>query len=267
LTVSATTGEDAFAVSPDPDHPEGFYDAIAGDYDAVIDAESRSAAINAFADRLTTEGGDMAAVDVACGTGAYALTLAGRGARVVGADISEAMLERARANGERQGLAVRWVRSAMQELALHVDGPFDVVLCMGNSLPHLLTDTDLRTTLAGFRQIVAASGRVLVHLLNYERICAARERIVGVVRRGDVEHVRFYDFLEDHLRFNVLTLRWQDGQASHDLQSTDLRPFTAAELTSAFAEAGFGRVETYGGLEFTPFDRAESQTLLIDARP
>lgn len=48
-------------------------------------------------------------LDLACGHGRVALELARRGARVVGLDLSSALLERARATARAEGLEARWV--------------------------------------------------------------------------------------------------------------------------------------------------------------
>lgn len=243
-----------------------FYAQFAADYDAVVDADARAAAIGAFVDRLAGEGKVQSAIDVACGNGAYALALAARGARVVGVDLSEAMIEQARRRAAAEGAAVEWRVAPMQEIASHAAGPFDAVLCMGNSLPHVLTDDQLAQTLAGFSQIVSDDGVVIVHLLNYARVLARQERVVGVTRHGDTEYVRFYDFLAESVRFNVLEIRWSDGQPDHRLTSTLLRPYPAEQLVTALAAAGLGRVDLFGDLQFNAFDRDRSDVLVVVAR-
>ena len=47
----------------------------------------------------------------------------------------------------------------MQNLPASLAGPFDALLCMGNSLPHLLTDEDLTAALSGFRRRLARAAR------------------------------------------------------------------------------------------------------------
>ena len=67
-------------------------------------AEVLSPASTAAVDAAGVGAGDRV-LDVACGTGNAALVAAGRGASVVGVDLSAALLEIARARAERAGLA------------------------------------------------------------------------------------------------------------------------------------------------------------------
>ncbi len=247
-----------------------FYEDIADAYDEMTDFGQRLAAGEEFAWRLRGrfgEAGMSSALDVACGTGVYALAFATCGVElVVGADISEGMLRMARERAKELGVGVQWVLARMQDLRELLSDQFDVITCLGNSLPHLLTDSDLNETLAGFRQLLRPDGRLFLQLLNYERILAEGERIVEITRRGDAEFVRFYDFMPDRLIFNLLKINWEGTSEIHTLSSTELRPYIWAMLEHALKMNGFTRIKAYGGLDFSRFDPAASVTLLLEAQ-
>ena len=243
----------------------GFYDELADSYDAITGAAGRAQAAGAFVDELMGRLDVRSAVDAACGTGLFALALARRGADVVGADISAGMLAQARRAAEAAGLNVQWVHTPMQVLAGRIDGGRDAVLCMGNSLPHLLDDADLDAALDGFSALLKPGGALVLHLLNYARILSEKERIVGVTRDGAAEYVRFYDFLPGRVRFNILRIDWQGDACRSQLSTTELRPYFLEDLTAALARGGFVAVEPFGGLDMTPFDAAQSDSLLIVA--
>jgi SAM-dependent methyltransferase len=157
----------------------------------------------------------------------------------------------------------------MQELHLHVHEHFDLVLCMGNSLPHLLNDQDLEAALDGFRTCLRPGGHVVIHLLNYERILDRRERIVAATRHGEHEYIRFYDFLGDILQFNILRIDWAGDTArggACELSSTPLRPYRRERLTSALKAAEFDVAECLGDYEFGAFDAQESGSMILLAR-
>ena len=66
--------------------------------------------------------------------------------------------------------------------------------------------------------------------------------------------------------FNVLEIQWDDdGRSSHNLFTTQLRPYLHTELIDAMTAAGFENIETFGDLRFNPFDSATSDTLLLTA--
>jgi 2-polyprenyl-3-methyl-5-hydroxy-6-metoxy-1,4-benzoquinol methylase len=243
------------------------YEHIAADYDAVTGAAGRRQAARTMLAELRRRHPFDSVLDVACGNGTHAIMLAEMGARVTAADISEAMLDHARRRAGDAGLAVRWVHAPMQEIARHVEGPFDAILCLGNSLPHLLDPHQLTRALAGFAKLLAPRGVVVLGLLNYARVLARQERIVGVTRQGDTQYVRFYDFLADFVRFNVLKLTWSAGGCTHDLADTLLRPYTRDEIAAACRIAGLGRVDCHAGADFADFDEQTSDTLTLIARP
>jgi SAM-dependent methyltransferase len=66
-------------------------------------------------------------LDVGCGTGVVAVTAAQRGAKVSGADLTPALLERARENSELAGVEVEWREADVEALPFE-DEQFDVVM-------------------------------------------------------------------------------------------------------------------------------------------
>lgn len=243
-----------------------FYNELAEQYDEIVGESHRVEEVQEFAARLVEKHGVRSVLDVACGTGLYARVLAGLGLRVSAADISSEMLALARnKTGRQSGGEIEWILSPMETLDQAATGPFDAILCMGNSLPHLLTDEQLRAALRNFRRLVAPKGVVIVQLLNYSRLLRRQERIVGVTRADRVEYIRFYDFLGDRVRFNILRLEWTEDRCFHHLHHTLLRPYLAGQLLAAFSEAGFAAPVFYGDLKGTPFDAVESEQLVVQA--
>ena len=251
------------------DSAAAFYDGLAAEYDAMTGFSARL--VNArrwateVAARLVPAG---SVVDVATGTGLYAIAFAGLGFEVTGADIATEMLALARKNAESAGVKATWLQTDMQSLAGCLAKPAGLLVCLGNSLPHLTQPEALATALCEFRNALAPGGVAVVQVLNYDKILRVGERMVSVDRQGDTEFVRFYDFLPESglVRFNVLRLRWQGNEAVHDWQSVTLQAYTKAELEQALATAGFTEITAYSGLSFKPFDPTTSDTLTLVAR-
>ena len=223
---------------------EDFYDAIAEDYDGMFAFESRLGRAQRFLDELLARLDAATAMDVGCGTGAYALAGARAGLKTTGTDISGAMLTQARDNAARLGIDVNWQQADMLELlrifpaATPAPTNFDLILCMGNTLPHLL---------------------------NYEKILAGQERIVGISQAGQREYIRFYDFIDPLVRFNLLEIDHRQNPPTHLLHETTLRPHTAEQLREILTSLDFKKIETFDGLNFSPYNSAKSDTLLIMA--
>lgn len=239
-----------------------FYDQLAGEYDTLVDQHQRVDAVERFIGLLLERQEIHSAIDAACGTGLYARALARRGVDVTGMDLSEAMLAEARAVEQD----VRWVHGAMQDLADRLKaGGSDAVLCMGNSLPHLLSRPELHRTFDGFARVLSPGGVAVVHLLNYTKLLTRRERIVGITRDDNKEFVRFYDFTDPTVQFNVLEIDWSIDPPGHQLHATTLLPWQENELAAAFRRAGLEHIEMFGSLDFQPFRPAESDVLMAVA--
>ncbi len=247
------------------------YDEFSADYDRFVNWPARLATELPFIARVLGEDVPRHILDAACGTGMHAIALARRGHSVVGADISPAMVEQARANAAAAGVRVSFVVAGLGELAGRLGRDFDAVLCLGNSLPHLLTPEALHAALADFAACLRPGGTLLIQNLNYDRILARRERWMEPQshREGEREYIflRLYDFdLDGLLTFHVVTLQREGtGPWQQRVVSTRLRPLRRAELTAALERAGFAEITVYGDMTGAPFDPENSPNLIVSA--
>jgi glycine/sarcosine N-methyltransferase len=249
-----------------------FYDRLAPVFDAMTDWASRLEFEGPFLRQLLEQVAARSVLDAACGTGGHALALAGWGYRVAGADASPAMIGLARAKA-----------AAVENVAFHVAGlgqlaprfaPFDAVLCLGNSLPHLLTGAGLQTALADLAACLRAGGLLILHNLNYDRRWRVRPRWFAVnsgLHQGRQVLVwRFADYVETpepRIHFHVAVFDQQDdGDWSVEVNSTPQRPLFQADLERLLPAAGLTSASYYGDLAGAPFDPDESPDLVVVAR-
>jgi glycine/sarcosine N-methyltransferase len=255
------------------------YDALAVDYDRFVSWEGRLAHELPFFLGLFQEHGVQRVLDAACGTGHHAIALARRGYQVLGADLSAAMVERARENAVAAGF-----RPADADLAFAVAGfgqltslgrakagaGFDAVLCLGNSLPHLLTAEKVDHALRDFAAVLRPGGLLLIQNRNFERVWTERERFMPPqsVREGDDEwvFVRFYDFHQETITFNMVRLRRAGEGWTQAVESTELRPIFQDDLAASLTAAGLGHFTFHGSYDGTAFDPAQSGDLIAVAR-
>jgi SAM-dependent methyltransferase len=202
----------------------------------------------------------------------HAIALAQRGYEVTGADLSAPMIERARENAAAADCEVRFVVAGFGELLEKVGDGFDALLCLGNSLPHVLTAYGLHATLTDFAAVLRPGGLLLIQNRNFDAVVAARARWMPLQAHceGDREwlFIRFYDFNSDGtLTFNVVTLRRDEvGEWTQQVEATTLRPLLHAELTDAIAAAGFSDIACYGDMTGAPFDPDASGNLIVAAK-
>lgn len=205
------------------------------------------------------------ALDAACGTGLHAIALAQLGVKVVATDISAGMLALARRHAVDFKVEVDWLEAPMQELSGRVQGPFDMLYCLGNSLPHLLYADVLVDTLKGFRQLLTPGGHLLVQLVNYERILKEKQRIIAIHKQDSEEFIRFYDYEPPFVNFNILQIDWSADQPVHKIDTTRLFPYRLPDLERALIAARFSKWRIFGDMSARPYDPDKSANLVIVA--
>jgi len=182
------------------------YDEIAEWYDEAI----RKGALTPFHDWIVPITVDLAGgvedyrvCDLACGQGVVARRLAERGARVLGVDVSEKLLDLARQYERDEPRGVEYERGDAQTLNAVPDGAFDGVVCNMS----LMDIPDLDTTLGAVSRVLRPGGWFVFSVVH--PICQTPgspwwawegEAIVGVEvrdyfaegywRRGNPEGVR-----------------------------------------------------------------------------
>jgi glycine/sarcosine N-methyltransferase len=245
------------------------YDALAADYDRFVNWEGRLAHELPFFDRLFAGRDHLDVLDAACGTGHHAIALAGKGHQVVGTDLSVAMVEQARENAAAAGADVTFAMVGFGSLAT-LGKVFDAVLCLGNSLPHLLTGSAVDMALNDFATVLRPGGLLVIQNRNFDQVCNDRERFMGPQshQAGDDEwvFVRFYDFDGDMITFNMIRLRRTHNGWAQDVESTGLRPIFRDDLLSRLAASGFGEAVCYGDYGGSAFDAGESGDLIVVAQ-
>lgn len=130
------------------------FDAFADDYDfftAHHDYDGWTRTIEQLAREHGLSGTRL--LDVACGTGKSFLPFARRGYTVTACDVSAEMLAHA---ARKVGADVRLEVHDMR--ALPVLGAFDLVCCIDDALNYLLSEDELRASIAGLARNLAADG-------------------------------------------------------------------------------------------------------------
>jgi SAM-dependent methyltransferase len=267
------------------------YDDFSADYDRFVDWLGRLAAelpfieeqLHAVQDQSAPEpGGAYRVLDTACGTGMHAIALAQRGYSVVGTDLSAGMIKRALDNAAAEEVDARFEVAGFGDLAQTLGGPtFDAILCLGNSLPHLLSQSQLADALSDMATCLRPGGLLMIQNRNFDAVLAQRKRGAepGAGRWMPPQahqesgkewlFLRFYDFEPDGtLVFNVVTLRREAAGDDWDQQivATQLWPLKQEELMAALDATGFEAITCWGDMQGAAFDPESSGNLVVTAR-
>jgi SAM-dependent methyltransferase len=183
-------------------------------------------------------------LDCACGTGVLAVGLALAGFEVSASDISPEMIERTRALAAARGVQVRAEVRGWNELR---GGPYDAVLCVGNSLTHAEGRRGRRAALEGMVRVLRPGGLLVLTSRNWEQVRAQppgievadrlveRNGIHGLVIRSWTIPERW---TEKHLMDTAVSLMDADGRVTTHAERLEFWPFTHETLDADLRAAG-----------------------------
>ena len=163
-------------------------------------------------------------LDVGCGGGILSESMARAGARVLGIDLSRAVLDVAELHALAAKVAAEYRLVPVEELARERPGAFDLVTCM-EMLEHV---PDPAASIQALAALVKPGGDVIVSTLNRHPLAFAvaivgAEYIARVLPRGTHEYLKF-------IRPSELA-RW--GRAA-GLELRDLTGISYNPLTRSF---------------------------------
>jgi ubiquinone/menaquinone biosynthesis C-methylase UbiE len=236
----------------------GFYEEISKYYDYIFPAGQQQ--LDIVQDVFDKNAGVL---DVACGTGTYTLAMAQIGYNVTGIDISRDMIDIARANATSKGLNAAFHVMDMTDLSVFQPASFDGVMCMGNSLVHLSNEAMVSIALKEFHRVLKAPGKLLLQIMNYDRIIKYNIKELPTIRNDDIglAFTRRYS-LEPEGYIEFITELTVDSQRFEN--SVKLLPLQSQKLVSILSDAGFADISLYGDFDKRPFDSDNSMLLVIE---
>ncbi|HTX17900.1 MAG TPA: class I SAM-dependent methyltransferase [Bacteroidota bacterium] len=246
--------------------PAEFYDNLSASYDAMTNYDKRFVRERPFFAMLVEQHKIRTAIDAGCGTGFHSILLGQLGVSVTAADVSTRMLKRAEENALIAELKIDLVESSIQDLPDRVHRTYDAVVCLGNTLPHIPTQTDLARSLKSFFALLNPGGVLLLQQLNFDRILAKKERLQSLTESGGRTYIRFYEFQRSAVVFKILTIDAGSEGSGRTMESVLLHPLRRDELVHALGRAGFHRIRTHGSIAFDDFNPASSKDLVVLAQ-
>ena len=215
-------------------------------------------------------------IDLGCGTGEHCRHLAERGFKAVGVDRSREQIAKARDyTDEYPPHGPRFLCGELETLDELTDERFGAAICLGNVLPHL-DDLPLERALTAVAARLAPEGRLLLQILNYERIFRRGDRYLPLNVRDNPEGGGEIVFLrlmkpdgDSHVRFFPSTLLLRPGdEPPLEVKSTKevrLRAWRQDDLEVMLCRHGFRVAERYGDMKRAPFDAESSNDLVLVA--
>ncbi|MFX1341318.1 MAG: class I SAM-dependent methyltransferase [Promethearchaeota archaeon] len=238
-------------------------------YDQAIDWEQRLAREIPFLSKIIRNNSNARILDLACGSGRHAVALAAQGHEVTGLDLSPQMIEAAKHHAKEKGVVAQFFLADMRQMTALLECPFDLIICLGNSLALLPTLTDVQHTLTDIHQLLIDGGLFVSQTLNFEEIRQTGFRFFPLKsgQTKDGKEVVFARFFEpektDESRLLVfLSITRTESGWQPTLSSQQVLQLSKPIIQSALHEAGFKHLVFYQDYNERPFNPKQSRNLI-----
>ena len=199
-------------------------------------------------------------LDLACGSGRHAISMARRGYRdVTGVDLSPTLLEEAEQDAARLGLNIRFVESDMRELP---DEQFDLVANLFTSFGYFEKDDDNLAVIRSVADHLRPGGWFVIDFFNSRwvrtHLVAHDERLLDGGMR--LEQTRWIE----NGRVEKRLLIRSNEEAHEYIESVKL--YELSDFEEMFERVGLQLMATNGSYTGSDYDRATSPRLILFAR-
>jgi len=235
-----------------------FYSSISSYYDTIFPlSEDQLQFIESKAHPINQKN----ILEIGCGTGNLALALAERGATVSGIDYSDEMVTIANTNLSKSKQAnIIFQKMDMNDIHKHfIKNSFDIIVCFGNTLPHLDNKSDLISFITKCHLLLKKNGKLLIQLVNYDWVAKHKIESLPTKNNTEISFERKYRKENNKIRFDTtLTLK----ETHSIIQNSELLlPIYKADLVSTLKDHLFSIINYYG--DFTLSDYSDDKNGLV----
>jgi ubiquinone/menaquinone biosynthesis C-methylase UbiE len=194
-------------------------------------------------------------LDVACGEGSFALSMAEKGWQVTGIDQSDEMLRLANHRAAQSKTDVTFINQDMR--FLDFANKFELATCWFDSLNYMLTADDLQSTINNVARALKPGGWFLFDMNTTYGLAVKWQKVRCYVQQETPDllelHRTSYDF-EHHKACLKITWFVRDGNTWERFEEKHVeRAFSIHEIEACLAYAGFKVIDKFGSLsDLTP---------------
>ncbi len=188
-------------------------------------------------------------VDIACGEGRHSLAFAKQGLDVLGLDLNEKFIEKARQEAKAAKIKAKFT---VQDMRRPIGAGYDLALSAYNSFG-FFSDEENEKMAADWVKCLKKGGLFLMDVWNRDAMVLKYRpsRTWPLEDEGEVAQTSVYD----HVTGRVMTryvFRAKNGDAREYMAS--FRMYTASELCGLLRRAGLEIVELFGSLSGGPYE-------------
>ncbi|MBT8380258.1 MAG: class I SAM-dependent methyltransferase, partial [Ignavibacteria bacterium] len=178
-------------------------------------------------------------------------------------DPSSEMIKTAKENAGREGFNIDFYNYSIGSIPDEFKNKFDIAISLGNTFANI-PKKKFNISVKKCFNILKKGGILLIHILNYEKVIAEKQRIVNLTEGGSNYFIRFYDFINSEIVFNILSFKKQNP-SEHKLISTKLFPYNQSDFRKELKSSGFSAIEFFSDFNLSTFNKEQSKDLILKA--
>jgi len=225
-----------------------WYETLFENYGQKYDSESFTQGTIGECDFIEKEIGfnkSIKILDIGCGTGRHSIELSKRGYNIMGIDLSDSQLARAREKAQKRGLKINFLKHDARSLPFENEFDLVIMLCEG-AFPLMETDEMNYEILKNATKSLKDSGKFIFTTLNglfplyhsVEEFCASNSKAGNATYRSNS-----FDFMtfRDH---NITEVEDDDGNKKK-LECNE-RYYVPSEISWLLKTLGYIKIEIFG---------------------
>jgi 2-polyprenyl-3-methyl-5-hydroxy-6-metoxy-1,4-benzoquinol methylase len=248
------------------------FDDVSLAYDNTIDWDARLNREMPFLLSLLGKPENKRILDIACGSGRHSVALAAKGLQVIGLDMSRTMIEAANKHAEANRVKLTFILSDMVDIDSVVEGSFDLIFCLGNSLALLHDTGSVRQLVKTIHSRLNDGAAFVTQVLNFEEIhwTGFRNFPTKTGRLSDGTEVTFSRLLEhtdypDSSTLIMSVFKKENDDWISEVSTQKVLNLNYNIMSDVLSTAGFGHVEFFSDYNESPFERKSSRSIVIRA--
>ena len=222
-----------------------FYDQLASQYDKLFEdwnvTTHEQAVILDQIFRQYGFGRSATVPDCACGIGTQSVGLAALGYRMTASDISDAELAEAEKRAAENQVSIRFAHADFCALADTFSETFDVIICMDNALPHMLSHNALESAIGSITGRMKKDGIFVASIRDYDTLLAQKPSYSPpyIHKTAEGQRVSFQVWTWEDDRYQLIQYIIDDGEVLHASKfECEYRATPRAEITDLLLSCG-----------------------------
>ncbi len=204
-------------------------------------------------------------LDCACGTGHDLILFRSIGCNVTGSDLSDAMLAQAKKNLSSAGLNIALKKADFRELEKSHSSTFDAVVCLTSAINEVLDEDEVRRALQSMKARLRSGGILVFDQGVSDAMMKNPPRFDPVINNRDFSRLFVLEYTDKIMNVNIFDFVHTEQVSDFYTAKVHLAIRLKDNWDRLLAEAGFSKVDYFGGMDFAEYDKETSKRLIAVA--